>query len=59
MTTDAQMRANAKYDKENTVRLSLKLNLNTDSDILAKLESVESKQGYIKALIREDIERDG
>lgn len=58
-TTDAQMRATAKYDKENTVRLSLKLNLNTDSDILAKLESVESKQGYIKALIREDIERDG
>lgn len=59
MTTEAQARATAKYDKENTVRLSLKLNLKTDSDILAKLESVESKQGYIKALIREDIERDG
>lgn len=56
MTTDAQMRANAKYDKENCVRMSLKLNLNTDSDILAKLESVESKQGYIKECIRKCLE---
>ena len=59
MVTEAQTRATAKYDKENTIRISLKLNLKTDSDILSKLESVESKQGYIKALIREDIERDG
>jgi hypothetical protein len=59
MTSEAQKRANERYDKENTIRLSLKLNKTTDADILAKLESVESKQGYIKELIREDIRRDG
>ncbi len=43
------------YDKENTVRLNLKLNKTTDADILEKLSQVESKQGYIKKLIRKDI----
>ena len=46
-----------KYDKANTKGLHLKLNIKTDSDILAKLDSVESKQGYIKELIRKDLER--
>ena len=55
MTTEAQKAAVAKYDKENTIRLSLKLNKTTDADILKKLEQVESKQGYIKELIRNDI----
>lgn len=55
MISEAQKRANEKYDKENTVRLSLKLNKTTDADILEKLEQVESKQGYIKELIRKDI----
>lgn len=54
-TTEAQRRAVAKYDKDNTVRLSLKLNKTTDADILEKLESVESKQGYVKELIRRDM----
>ena len=55
MTTEAQKAAVAKYDKENTIRLSLKLNKTTDADILEKLEHVESKQGYIKELIRRDL----
>jgi len=33
----------------------LQLNIKTDTDILKKLEEVPNKQGYIKALIREDI----
>lgn len=44
-----------KYDKENTVQVKLKLNKKTDADILEKLESVDSKQGYIKELIRADL----
>lgn len=56
MTTAAQKRANAKYDKANTKQIILKLNLKTDADILARLESEENKQGYIKKLIRRDIE---
>lgn len=57
MQTEAQKRAVEKYDKANTIQIHLKLNKKTDADILEKLESVESKQGYIKGLIREDITR--
>ena len=59
MTSKAQIRASAKYDAEHTVRLSLKLNRETDADILDRLDQVESKQGYIKGLIREDLRREG
>jgi len=44
-----------KYEKENTVRISLVLGKNTDADLIAKLESVKSKNGYIRELIRADI----
>lgn len=47
----------ARYDAANTTQVKLKLNLFTDADILAHLEQQESKQGYIKALIRADIDR--
>lgn len=53
--TEAQLRASKKYDKEHTKQINLKLNLETDSDILARLEEVTSIQGYIKELIRQDI----
>lgn len=55
MVSDAQKAAQSKYDKGNTKRLSLKLNLNTDADILEKLYSEKNVQGYIKKLIRSDI----
>lgn len=47
--------ASARWDAENTVQIKLKLNKVTDADILTKLEEVESKQGYIKELIRQDM----
>ena len=47
--------AKKKWTKDHTTRIMLKLNNNTDSDVIKKLESVESKQGYIKDLIRKDI----
>lgn len=46
------------YDRENTRRINLKLNLKTDADIIQKLESVENIQGYLKRLIREDIKKE-
>ena len=52
MTTAAQKRASAKYDQENTVVLTIKLNRRTDADIIAILERQPNKQGFIKALIR-------
>ena len=47
----------ARYDRKNCTGLYLKLNRNTDSDILKHLECVGNKQGYIKFLIRADIAR--
>ena len=55
MSTSAQSKASAKYDKENTTTFCMKLNKKTDADILAKLASVPNKQGYIKDLIRKDL----
>lgn len=55
MTTQAQLKAQAKYDRANTRQITLKLNLTTDADILARLAEVDSMQGYIKQLIRRDI----
>lgn len=55
MATKAQIKAQAKYDKENTKQVILKLNLNNDADILAKLENEKNKQGYIKELVRRDM----
>ena len=55
MVKDYKARANAKYDKTNTKGVYLKLNKNTDADIIERLEKVENKQGYIKQLIRNDL----
>ncbi len=57
MATEAQRRAQRRYDARNTRQVHIKLNLRTDKDILARLDEVQSKQGYIKMLIREDLER--
>ena len=55
MATEAQKRAKAKYDRENTKQVMLKLNLKTDADILEYLEGVGNVQGLIKQLIRREI----
>lgn len=58
MATEAQIKAQAKYDAENTRQVHLKLNRRTDSDVLEKLDNVQSKQGYIKELIRRDLAKE-
>ena len=58
MATEASLRARAKYDKRMTKQVILKLNTRTDADILSWLEHKGNKQGYLKRLIREDIERE-
>ena len=55
MVSEAKKKANAKYDAAHTKQIMLKLNLVTDADILAKLDSMDNKQGYVKDLIRKDI----
>lgn len=48
--------AKKRYDKQHTKQISLKLNKKTDADVLARLGRVGNMQGYIKKLIREDID---
>lgn len=55
MATKAQIKAVTKYNKAKTVTICLRLNKETDKDIIEVLENVGSKQGYIKELIRMDI----
>lgn len=50
-------RQQAAYDKRATRQIILKLNRNTDADILQILDAQENRQGYIKKLIRDDIAR--
>ena len=57
--TPAEKRAKEKYDKANTVQIKLKLNSKTDKDILEALEKSGNKQGYIKKLIRADLQSKG
>ena len=54
-TTEAQRRAIAKYEAAYTKRITVKFNMRTEADVLAKIESVDNMQGYIKQLIRDDI----
>jgi len=55
MATKQTLRS-ARYDKANTQDVRLKLNKKTDADILAHLAAQPNKQGYIKSLIRADLE---
>ena len=55
-TSKAQIRASSKYNKENTLTICLRLNKETDKDIIKALELVDNKNGYIKDLIRADQE---
>jgi len=55
MRTEAAKRAAKKYDQENTVKVSLKLNKKYDDDIIKRLEKVENKQKYIKRVVRHEI----
>ena len=53
--TDAQKRAKAKYTNEKVKRITVAF-YPSESDIWDKLQTQENKQGYIKDLIRKDIQ---
>ena len=55
MLSIPESKAHKEWVKANTTIVTMKLNNNTDSDVLTKLDKVPSKQGYIKTLIRKDI----
>lgn len=57
MISEARRRAQMKYNKEHTKQVTLRLNKRTEADIIDWLELIPNKQGYIKGLIRADMER--
>jgi hypothetical protein len=54
---DPNYKYTKKYDEANTIQIKLKLNTRTDADIIEYLDTTGNKQGTIKKLIREEIER--
>ncbi len=55
-TSAANLRAINKFNREKTTVITVRLNNKTDADILEQLDTIsESKQGYIKRLIRADM----
>lgn len=56
-TSEALRKAVSKYDKNNTRQIAVKLNKNTDQDIIEFLDKAENKQGLIKELIRQEINK--
>ena len=54
---ERKITAQERWLKANSVTLSIRLMLRTEQDIIARLDEVDSKAGYIKRLIREDIAR--
>jgi len=57
ITSESQVKAQARYDRQNTVRFSLKLNIRTDQDVIQWMRKQKSMQGSIKQLIRDEISR--
>ena len=55
--TDAQRRAQARYVKESVKQTSLRF-YPAETDLWEWLDSKENKQGYLKSLIRADMERE-
>ena len=56
-TPESNLKAAEKYNREKTTCVNLRLSINTDADIISHLQTVPSKMGYIKKLIRADMER--
>ncbi len=51
--------AKIKYSKEKTRRYVIEVIKSSESDIYEKLEKQTSKAGYIKSLIRKDVDENG
>lgn len=56
-TSPAQIAASIRYNEKNVVQIKFNFNKKTDADILDHLDRVPNKQGYVKSLIRKDMEK--
>lgn len=56
--SEARIRANNKYAKNNVSQVCLKYVTKNNQEILDKLNSVPSKADYVRQLILQDLERE-
>lgn len=54
--SEAYKKAQQKYDAENTKSYTLKLNRKTDAAMIEHLDKQPNRQGYLKGLIKKDME---
>lgn len=57
MSSEKKLTAKARYDKAKTKMYGVKVVIPTERDIYDKLENTPNKSGYIKALIKADLEK--
>lgn len=57
-TSEAQLRAQIKYEKKSVSQVCLKYVTKNNQEILDKLNSVPSKADYVRQLILQDLERE-
>ena len=55
MVSEAKKTAKQRYDEKTAVYISLKLNRNTDQEIIQLLETADNKQALIKEALRKMI----
>lgn len=58
MVSEAQKRAQKKYDEANVYQFSVRLSRKTDAEIIAALEEADSRQGLVREALREYIRVD-
>lgn len=56
--TEAQKRAQINYNKRSRTLFSLCFHNKNDADIIEKLKTVESRNDYIRQLIRNDLKNE-
>lgn len=56
---ECNKRAREKYAKEKTTSVSIRFMNNTETDLLEYLNFMSNKAGYVKSLIRADMEKQG
>ena len=48
-----------RYKRANIMRVSVDFNRKTEPELVERIEAQENKSGYLKQLVKEDIQRDG
>ena len=57
MVAESQRKASDKYQRNHIKQYNLRLNVRTDLDIIRFLDGVNNRQGLIKQLLRQEMER--